>query len=134
MRTSFHTLALGALLALTAAAPPQSRSEGEWRNPSNSVHVRSQRCGDAMCGVVTWASDKAKADARRGGTAELIGLQLFRKFRQVRPGVWKGSVFVPDINKTFHGTVTVVDSDTLVGKGCLIGGIGCKSQTWKRIK
>lgn len=134
MRASFHRVAIAALLGLTAAAPLQSRSEGEWHNPSNSVHVRSQRCGDAMCGVVTWASDKAKADAARGGTPNPIGQNLFRDFRQVKPGVWKGSVFVPDINKTFHGTITVLDSDTLVGKGCLIGGIGCKSQTWKRIK
>ena len=43
-------------------------------------------------------------------------------------------VYVPDINKTFSGTVTVVNDNTLTGKGCLIGGIGCKSQTWTRVK
>jgi uncharacterized protein (DUF2147 family) len=122
----------GLFLALTGAALPTPKV---WANPSNSVHIRSHPCGEqAMCGTVIWANDKAKADAARGGTKTLVGTQLFRNFRLIRPGVWKGKVFVPDINKTFSGTVTLVGTDKLVGKGCLALGVGCKSQTWTRIE
>jgi len=41
-------------------------------------------------------------------------------------------VFVPDIKKTFSGTVTI-EGDRMIGRGCLLLGVGCKSQTWSRI-
>ncbi|HEY1124221.1 MAG TPA: DUF2147 domain-containing protein [Sphingobium sp.] len=126
---------LGSCLGLISAVPALAadQSFGVWRNPSNSVHVRAKPCGKRMCGVVVWANDKAKADARRGGTAELVGADLFRDFTQEKPGVWRGKVFVPDIAKTFSGTVTVIDPNTLRGEGCLLGRIACKSQTWTRL-
>nr|WP_210428660.1 DUF2147 domain-containing protein [Novosphingobium sp. SG707] len=107
---------------------------GVWRNPQNSVHVEVQRCGAGMCGTVVWASEKAIADAKRGGTDNLIGLQLFRDFTQDRRGIWHGRVFVPDINKTFSGTVEALDANTRRGSGCLFGRFACKSQDWVRVK
>ena len=128
---------IGTLIALSLAAGPalaRDQSFGVWRNPSNSVHVRAQPCGNRMCGVVIWANDKARADAARGGTAKLVGSTLFRDFVQEKPGVWRGRVFVPDINKTFSGTVSVLDPNRIEGKGCLVGRVGCKSQIWTRIQ
>lgn len=115
-------------------AEPVDHSLGVWQNPQNSVHVRSYHCGENMCGVVVWANDKAKADAKRGGTETLVGLELFRDFSLNEKGNWAGKVFVPDINKTFTGAITVINEDTLKGGGCLIGRIGCKSQIWTRIE
>ena len=129
-------LSLGAIcwLLLPSAALPQQRAkENVWRNPSNSVHVRIYQCGKSRCGVVIWANAKAQADSARGGTPKLVGTELFREFREVSPKVWKGKVFVPDLNKVFTGTGTIKDANTLVARGCLFGSIGCKSQTWKRI-
>ena len=117
-----------------ATMPDKHPSYGVWHNPANSVHVRAQRCGEKMCGVVIWANAKAKADSAKGGSPNLVGMDLFKDFTQVDDKHWKGKVFVPDIKKTFSGTVTVVNDDTLTGKGCLIGGLGCKSQTWTRVK
>jgi uncharacterized protein (DUF2147 family) len=104
------------------------------RNPSNSVHVRVHPCGKSRCGTVVWANDKAKADSARGGTAKLVGTELFREFNEVSPKVWKGKVFVPDLNKVLTGTGTVKDQNTIVARGCLIAGMGCKSQTWTRVR
>ena len=103
------------------------------RNPQNSVHVRIHPCGTTRCGTVVWANAKAKADSARGGTPNLVGTELFREFREVSPKVWKGKVFVPDVNRVFSGTGTVKDKDTIVARGCLIGNMGCKSQVWKRV-
>ena len=104
------------------------------RNPQNSVHVRIHPCGNTRCGTVVWANAKAKADSARGGTPNLVGTELFREFREVSPKVWKGKVFVPDVNRVFSGTGTVKDKDNIVARGCLIRNMGCKSQVWTRVK
>ncbi|PZU58018.1 MAG: DUF2147 domain-containing protein [Sphingobium sp.] len=126
---------LAVLLAsgVSTGAPAADRSFGIWRNPSGSVHVRAEPCGKAMCGVVLWANDKAKADAARGGTDPLVGESLFQDFRQEAPDLWRGRVFVPDIGKTFSGTIRVIDANHIEGKGCLIGRVGCRSQIWTRV-
>lgn len=133
--TRWAMAVIGAQLLIGQPAWSQTadRSVGIWRNPQNSVHVRSEHCGAGMCGTVVWANDKAKADAKKGGTADIIGLPLFRDFRRDTNGEWRGKVFVPDIRKTFSGTIKVMDENTLIGTGCLIGRVGCKSQTWTRI-
>lgn len=123
-----------ALLASSAALAQQSASQDSvWKNPSNSVHVQIHDCGVSKCGTVVWANDKAKADSARGGTPNLVGTQLFRDFKEVSPKVWKGKVFVPDLNHTFSGTGRVVDANTIIAKGCAVGNVGCKSQTWTRV-
>jgi uncharacterized protein (DUF2147 family) len=121
------------LLSPSAALSQPAGKDNVWRNPSNSVHVRVHPCGKSRCGTVVWANDKAKKDSARGGTPNLVGTELFKDFREVSPKVWKGKVFVPDLNKVFTGTGTIKDQNTVVARGCLIGSIGCKSQTWTRV-
>jgi uncharacterized protein (DUF2147 family) len=128
-------LSVAALAAAPAVANDRVAAPiaSEWRNPSNSVHVRIDRCGKDLCGVVTWASPKAVADARRGGTANLVGTRLFRGMEPAGNGKWRGKVFVPDIRKTFSGTLSFAGPNTMVGKGCVLFGMICKSQTWSRV-
>lgn len=120
--------------ALTAAvAAPNDSVVGTWRNMRNTMHIQMYRCGASVCGKVAWASEEAIADARRGGTTNLIGTQIFRDFQQDARGNWSGKVFVPDLNKTFSGTMVLVDQNTLKGSGCLIGHILCKAKVLVRI-
>lgn len=128
------------LAALSFATPAPAAGDKaslpantEWANPKNTVHIRAHPCGQDLCGTVSWASDKAKEDARKGGNPNLVGTQLFRGSRASGSASWKGKVLVPDINQTFSGTLTFVDSNTMVGKGCALFGLICKTQTWKRI-
>ena len=129
---------LGVLVAATALAASTTASaqgdpsiHGVWRNPKNSVHVEIKPCPAGACGYVVWATDKAKQDAREGGTANLVGLQLLRDFSQDKKGVWRGKVFVPDLNRTFTGVAELSSPTTLKAKGCFV--VLCKSQTWTRI-
>jgi uncharacterized protein (DUF2147 family) len=136
----FDSTRLAALAAVAAfmispsAVLAQAGEDLVLRNPQNSVHVRIHQCGNTRCGTVVWANEKAKADSARGGTPNLVGTELFREFREVSPKVWKGKVFVPDINRVFTGTGTIKDKDTIVARGCLLGKIGCKSEVWKRVR
>lgn len=137
MRISKLVLALTAAAALAAPAAaqaqPGSSIYGVWRNPKNSVHVDVRPCGPSACGYVVWANADAQADARKGGTANLIGLQLFRNFNPQANGRWRGKVFVPDLNATFSGTAELIEQDRLRARGCLIANIACKSQVWVRV-
>ncbi len=120
-----------------AAATAQGRDTqaltGVWRNPKNTVHVRIQPCGANVCGTVAWASPQAIAAAREAGTANLLGTQLFREFRHESEGYWGGRVFVPDMGRTFSGTLRLSGPNSVVARGCLIGRFLCKSQTWVRV-
>jgi uncharacterized protein (DUF2147 family) len=108
-------------------------SEGVWRNPKDSVHVALKPCGSGLCGFVVWASEKAKAAARKAGNETLVGMQLLRDFVPVKAGSWKGKVYVPDLDATFSGTAEQVSANSLKAKGCLVAGLICKSQVWTRI-
>jgi uncharacterized protein (DUF2147 family) len=107
--------------------------EGVWRNPKNTVHIHIKPCGANLCGYVVWATAKAKADAKEAGTDPLVGAQLFRNFQPSKTDTWKGRVFVPDMNATFGGSAQLIDANTLKAKGCLIAGLACKTQNWKRV-
>ena len=137
MRNVIRSIALAApsvCLLLPSPALSQDSDPGTvFRNPQNSVHVRIHRCGKSRCGTVVWANARAKADSARGGTPNLVGTELFRDFREVTPTVWKGKVFVPDLNMVFAGSATLKDKNTVIARGCLLGNIVCKSQAWTRV-
>ena len=74
------------LTMMLIAAPDSTPPTGRWKNPSGSVIVAIDVCGTGYCGTVDWASDKAKADARRGGTEALVGTQLMTGFTPAGSG------------------------------------------------
>jgi uncharacterized protein (DUF2147 family) len=124
---------LGAAGGAMAQDSSAGQLSGVWRNPKNTVHVRIQPCGGNVCGTVAWASAEARDGARRAGTPNLVGAQLFREFRRQDDSRWSGRVFVPDMNRTFSGSVSLQSRDAVVVRGCLIGRFLCKSQTWVRV-
>ena len=90
-------LATFAAMALAAAPAPARPLDGHWMNPAHSVIVQLAPCGNAVCGTVAWASEKAQQDARRG-VDKLVGAQLLTGFQRGSNGSWRGKVFVPDLN------------------------------------
>lgn len=133
-RLIFATLLAGAPFAgLAASATPMSRVAGEWRNPADTVHVAMRPCGPSLCGVITWASDRAKADAAAAGADSLVGVELFRDLIADGRSHWSGEVFVPDLGRTVSGTLAQLDAGTLEVEGCVIPGLVCQSQLWTRV-
>jgi len=120
-------------LAVPVSAAAQAAIEGRWANPKRSVIVRVARCGNAYCGTVVQASDKAKATARRGGTANLIGTQILSGVQPDGNGAFKGRAFDPKRNLRAPATIRLIGSNTLVVKGCVLGGFICKEQRWSRV-
>ncbi len=106
--------------------------EGRWRNPSGSVIVAIAPCGEALCGRVEWASDKAQADARKGGTDPLVGVELLNSFKSKGDGRWNGRLFVPDLNKRSKAELRQLGPNQVKVTGCAIGRLVCKSEVWTR--
>ena len=126
-------IATATALAVIVLQPGQLDPQGQWRNPQGSVIVSIAPCGDSFCGVVRWASDAAKADARRGGTDQLIGTEVLSEFSSKAPGRWRGRLFVPDLNKRPKAEMYLVGRDQLKVTVCGAIGLVCKSQIWQRV-
>ncbi|MEO7411499.1 MAG: DUF2147 domain-containing protein [Sphingomicrobium sp.] len=120
------------LLALAAIIAADPSVEGRWKNPSGRVVVLIEACGAALCGSVVSAADSAKADARRGGTTNLVGTQLMSGFKPAGPGKWRGRMFVPDINHRSKAELQLVGTNQLKVTGCMVARMICKSQLWSR--
>lgn len=117
----------------TAAQAAVAQPSGIWRNPKNSVHIKVQPCGKNVCGTVVWANARAKEKARKAGTPALVGRQLFEELRPTGQGAWNGRVFVPDLGRSFSGSIRAAGPNNIVASGCLLGRIFCKSQIWTRV-
>jgi uncharacterized protein (DUF2147 family) len=134
VRTILKSALVVPLAAVTMAASPQPGTtlQGYWRNPKGTVEVQIDACGISICGTVVSASPSAVADARDSGYPSLVGMQLLYGYHAAGPDEWRGTIFVPDIGRSFASHIELVDADHIRVSGCLIGKFLCKSQLWRR--
>jgi uncharacterized protein (DUF2147 family) len=132
MKRLFRAFTLLFLAAVPASA--LASVEGRWTNPKRSVVIEVGRCGPAWCGTVVWATPKAKANARKGGTANLIGTRILSGARPVAPNVYKGRGFVPKRNIYAPATIRQTGPNAMVVEGCALAGLLCKEQRWTRVR
>ena len=118
--------------AVPISASAQAALEGEWRNPKGSVTVRLGPCGNALCGVVVNATEKAKASARKGGTPNLIGTRILSGLKATGAGTFKGQAFDPKRNIRAPATVRLVGPDAIEVRA-IAGMFLCKEQRWTRV-
>jgi uncharacterized protein (DUF2147 family) len=132
-----HIFACAASLMLAISAPAMASAssaiEGHWTSPRGTLVVRVAPCGDAFCGTVVRASDKARARARKGGTDNLVGTMLLSGVRPDGNGSYSGRAFDPNRNVRVPATIRLDGASTMVVKGCLVGGFLCAEQRWTRV-
>ncbi len=118
------------LLAFAAVMADEPSIDGRWANPGGSVIIDIGQCGEARCGTVIWASDKAKEDARKG-TDQLVGSALLTGLEERKPGQWRGKLFIPDRNMHATAKIEPVGERQLKVSGCTLGVV-CRTQYWNR--
>jgi uncharacterized protein (DUF2147 family) len=140
MRTLIALLAMvtaSGAIAADALAPPAPNDPvlGKWSNPRGTIAVQTAPCreGGTLCGAIVWASEEAQADARRAGVNQLIGTQLLTGYRRTGQNSWSGTVYVPDMGRSFSSHIKQLSAQQLTISGCLISGFLCKSQVWHRV-
>ncbi|WP_186417424.1 DUF2147 domain-containing protein [Bosea sp. CS1GBMeth4] len=115
-------IAAGLLLAWALPASAQDVA-GTWLRDTGASKVRFAKCGDAMCGTISWLKDTS-------GPAKL-GQRIFYDMKPAGGGKWNGSAFNPEDGKTYSGTMSL-SGDTLTTAGCVLGGLICRSVKWSR--
>lgn len=114
-----------AVAALAVLAGPAAAQEvtGTWLRDTGASKVRLAKCGEAVCGTISWLKDAS-------GPAKL-GQRIFYDMKPTSAGKWSGSAFNPEDGKTYSGTMTL-SGDTLTTAGCVMGGLICRSVKWSR--
>ncbi|MFD1693909.1 DUF2147 domain-containing protein [Roseibium aestuarii] len=136
LRAAGAALALSALV-LGAGSAQAADPTGEWVRPSGSSKIRIAPCGPALCGNLIWVKE-ARNDvnnpdpAKRGNP--LVGLQIVSGMKASGKDSWKGKVYNAEDGKTYTGVMAMPSDDKLKLEGCVLGGLICKGETWKRVK
>jgi uncharacterized protein (DUF2147 family) len=129
-----------AMIAPASAADPV----GTWLTGDRKGKVRIANCGGAICGNLVWMEepldpetkkpkiDKRNADASKHGRP-LLGIPIVLSMKpSSTPQSWEGDVYNAEDGKTYSGSFTLTGANTAQLKGCVLGGLICKAQTWTR--
>ena len=118
-------LAAFAALGLLASVSGVAAQEvvGTWERDTGASRVRFTKCGDALCGSLSWLKDE-KGPAK-------VGQRIFYDMKPDGSDAWKGSAFNPEDGKTYAGKMSL-SGNTLTTAGCAMGGMICKSTTWTK--
>ncbi|MBL8587234.1 MAG: DUF2147 domain-containing protein [Methylobacteriaceae bacterium] len=120
----FKVICAAALALAAAPAAFAQDATGTWLRDTGASRVRIAPCGEALCGTLVWLKD---AD----GPAK-VGQRIFYDMKPSGAGAWAGKAFNPEDGKTYSGKMTLSGS-TLTTAGCALGGLVCRSVTWKRV-
>jgi clan AA aspartic protease (TIGR02281 family) len=132
-------------LAFIAIAPALAADPfGDWLTGDKKGKVRIVNCGGALCGVLVWLEepldpqtnqpkiDKRNADASKQ-SRPLLGIPILLSMNaSYTPDQWLGPIYNAEDGKTYPGSFTMYGPNTAQLKGCVLGGLICKAQTWTR--
>ncbi|MEN2749771.1 DUF2147 domain-containing protein [Sphingomonas sp. T9W2] len=129
------------LAILAAASMPADAAVGRWQTENRHGVVEIARCGSSICGTLLSSDglrtnpqlrDEKNKDAQLR-SRPLKDLRILQGF-QWKSGSWSGgTIYNAEDGGTYGATVTVIDSDHLRLKGCIVWPL-CKTQTWIRLR
>ena len=144
LRTATLAAVSAVVLALNVAAPAFAADPvGTWLTGDKKGKVKIVNCGGAICGSLAWMqepndpethqpkTDKHNSDASKQGRP-LIGIPIVLSMKPNGADVWQGQVYNAEDGGTYTGSFTVTGANSAELKGCVMGGLICKSQTWTR--
>ncbi|SFJ33114.1 Uncharacterized conserved protein, DUF2147 family [Phyllobacterium sp. CL33Tsu] len=129
--------ALCALLmagALTTAAMAEAQEiAGTYVNETGRTKVKISDCNSGVCGTIVWmnqpVNDINNPDASKRDRP-VVGLQAV-SMKATGPGTYAGTLYDPETGKTYSGKAKVAGNAVELS-GCVLGGLICKSATWRR--
>ena len=132
-------------LAAALSAPARAADPfGTWLTQDKRAKVRIVNCGGALCGNLAWLqepndpetnkpkTDKNNVDAGKK-TRPLIGIPIVLDMKPSgTPDKWDGQVYNAEDGNTYTGSFVMTGANSAQLKGCVLGGLICKSQVWTR--
>ena len=119
------SLCIAAGLLTLGTAPALADPIGTWLRENGESRVRLAKCGDAICGTVSWLKDPATAKSK-------VGQRVFFDMQPNGTNSWAGQAFNPEDGKTYSGKMSLSGS-RLTTAGCIAGGFICRSVNWTRV-
>jgi uncharacterized protein (DUF2147 family) len=116
-------LAGAALLASAPTAQAQS-AYGVWARDDGVVRSRIGPCGTQICATNIWVKDPQGA--------EKVGDRLEMALKEESPDHWSGAAFDPQRDRSYAMTM-IVDGQRMTTRGCVFGGLLCRSVGWRLI-
>lgn len=128
-------LAAVLLVIFYREAMAQSNVSALWSrtNENGESHIRITEQNGAFVGTIEWMENPRKdvnnpdANLRE---RSLIGIRIFSDMVQDKVNTYKGTLYNPEDGKTYSGTLTIKNAQTLELRGCVIWPL-CKTDTWK---
>jgi uncharacterized protein (DUF2147 family) len=134
------TIALGVMVSGPAHAADPS---GTWWTADRKGKVKIANCGGAICGTLSWLAepndpetnkpktDKNNKDASKQGRP-LIGVPIVLSMKPAGGDKWEGQVYNAEDGNIYSGSFMLSGANTAQLKGCVMGGLICKGQSWTR--
>lgn len=107
-------------MTASAAAPDPS---GVWMRGDGNARVRIGPCGSNICATNVWIKDSS------GG--EEVGDRLVMTVSPKDGSTLSGKAFDAKRNMTYAIQITV-GASALTTRGCIVGGLVCKSVQWSK--
>jgi uncharacterized protein (DUF2147 family) len=129
-------IALAAAVLASLSLPVHAQdATGTWLTASGETRVRIAPCGGNVCGTIVWVKEAGAKDVNNPNAAQksrnLVGVNMI-SMKPAGDKKWSGSLYNPQDGKTYSGTLTQNDANSLSLSGC-VAGIFCRSQTWTRV-
>jgi uncharacterized protein (DUF2147 family) len=131
-------------LALIFKAPAFAADPfGTWLTGDKKGKVRIVNCSGALCGTLVWMqepmdpdtnqpkTDKHNVDAGKQGRP-LLGIPIVLNMKPSGGDKWEGQVYNAEDGNTYSGSFTMTGANSAELKGCVMGGLICKAQSWTR--
>lgn len=131
-------------LAVVLIAPARAADPvGTWLTGDKKGKVKIVNCGGAICGTLSWLAEPNDPDTHQPKTDKhnsnaslqgrpLLGIPIVLNMKPVGGDKWEGQVYNAEDGGTYTGSFTMSGPNTAELKGCVMGGIICKGQTWTR--
>ena len=114
---------------MLAAAPLASASaqsiEGNWQRADGGTRVKISSCGGAICAVNTWIKES--------DSSEKVGDRLVMNVKPQGPSNMAGKAFDERRNMNFAMEINVASPKQITTRGCVVGGIICKTVSWNKL-
>jgi uncharacterized protein (DUF2147 family) len=131
-------------LALIMITPARAADPfGTWMTEDQKGKIKIVDCGGALCGTLVWMKvpidpethrpklDKNNKDASKQ-SRPLLNVPIVLGMKPVGGDKWEGQVYNAEDGNNYSGSFTMTGPNSAVLKGCIMGGLLCKGQTWTR--
>lgn len=117
------SLLAAALFCAHAATANEATSniDGVWMRSDGNARVEIAPCGDRICATNLWIGDTSKG--------ENVGDELIMTLSRTERGDLVGTAYDPKRGWTY-GIAIERKGTSLFTRGCILGGLLCKSVTW----